>query len=59
MRPSIACVEGIVGAGKSAIIHQLEVDYTGSAEVVVLQEPTKEWEGIRHGGNNLLELYYE
>ena len=58
MKPAIVSIEGITGAGKTALLELLEQQYESSTDVVVLREPSEAWESITWDGMNLLDLYY-
>ena len=55
-KPTIMSIEGIPGCGKSATLDNLESEYKNDPEVIILKEPTHEWESIRLRNLSLMDL---
>ena len=55
-KPTIMSIEGIPGCGKSTTLDYLESEYIDQPDVIVLKEPTHEWESIRFRDFSLRDL---
>ena len=59
LRPSIVSIEGIPGAGKTAVLNLLTEHFKDSSDVLVLHEPTSIWDEIKMDETTLTDLYFK
>ena len=55
--PTIICIEGNVGCGKSTFVQTLKEHFKGN--VFILPEPVDEWLKIKDEEGNILQHYYK
>lgn len=59
MNPTIICIEGNIGTGKTTFVRQMQEHFKEREDIIFLEEPVALWMECRDKEGNILEHYYK